>query len=67
MMDVKMLGVLGLLTRGSGFFKSPALATFSDLHNFFLCLFLLTGGCRTSLPCGVNVVLIQSPLLSSLV
>lgn len=58
MTDVKILGVLGLLTQGSGFFKSSALATISDPHNSLLCLFLLTGGCRTSSPRGVHVVLI---------
>lgn len=60
-------GCTGLPHLNSGFLKSLALDTFSDLHNIFLCLFLLTGGCRTSLSCCVNIILIQSSLLSPLV
>lgn len=33
MREVRVLGVPGLLTQGSGLFKSPAPATFCDLHN----------------------------------
>lgn len=60
-------GVRGVCAWGSGFITSPVLAMFSVLHNSFLCLFLLTGGCGTSSPCGVSTVLVQSSQPSSLV
>lgn len=40
------------------FFKSPVLDTLSYCTTLFLCLFLFPRKYRTSLPCGVTVVLI---------